>query len=53
MNQLRNRDSNIRQSAAEEIGIIRDEKAVDSLVVVLKDDNRFVCQETVRALGKI
>ncbi len=32
---------------------MRDEKAVDSLVAVLKDDNRFVRQEAVRALGKI
>jgi HEAT repeat protein len=30
-----------------------DEKAVDSLATVLKDDNRFVRQEAVRALGKI
>jgi HEAT repeat protein len=30
-----------------------DEKAVDSLITVLKDDNRFVRQEVVRALGKI
>ena len=30
-----------------------DEKAVDSLIVLLKDDNRFVRQEAVRALGKI
>ena len=30
-----------------------DEKAVDSLVTVLKDDNRFVRQEAVMALGKI
>jgi HEAT repeat protein len=30
-----------------------DEKAVDSLIAVLKDDNRFVRQEAVRALGKI
>ena len=30
-----------------------DEKAIDSLVTVLKDDSRFVRQEAVRALGKI
>ena len=32
---------------------MRDEKAVDSLIPVLKDHNRFVRQEAVRALGKI
>ncbi len=32
---------------------MRDEKAVDSLIAVLKDDNRFVRQEAVWALGKI
>ena len=30
-----------------------DEKAVDSLIAVLKDDNRFVRQEVVMALAKI
>ena len=30
-----------------------DEKTVDSLIIVLKDNNRFVRQEAVRALGKI
>ena len=30
-----------------------DEKAVDSLIILLTDDNRFVRQETVRALGRI
>ncbi|MFC1993066.1 HEAT repeat domain-containing protein [Chloroflexota bacterium] len=53
MNQLKNRDSNVRRSAAETIGIMGDEKAVDSLITVLKDDNRFVRQEAVKALGKI
>ena len=30
-----------------------DEKAVDSLISVLKDNNRFVRQEAIWALGKI
>jgi HEAT repeat protein len=30
-----------------------DEKAVDSLIAVLKDDNRFVRQEAVWALARI
>lgn len=30
-----------------------DEKAVDSLVALLKDNDRFVRQEAVYALGKI
>jgi HEAT repeat protein len=33
--------------------MMRDEKAVDSLISVLKDHNRFVRQEAVWALGKI
>jgi HEAT repeat protein len=53
INQLKERDSSVRRSAAEEIGIIGDKKAVDSLITVLKDDNRFVRQEAIRALGKI
>ncbi|MBN1368100.1 MAG: HEAT repeat domain-containing protein [Dehalococcoidales bacterium] len=53
LNKLKNKDSNVRRSAAETIGIMGDNKAVDYLIVLLKDDNRFVRQETVRALGKI
>jgi hypothetical protein len=51
--QLKNKDSSVRRSAAESIGIMRDEKAVDSLLLVLKAPNRFVRQEVVRALSKI
>ena len=47
INQLKNRDSSIRQNAAETIGIMRDEKAVDSLITILKDNDRFVRQEAV------
>ena len=35
------------------LGIIGDEKAVDALILVLKDKNRFVRQEAIAALGKI
>ena len=35
------------------LGIIGDEKAVDALILVLKDRDRFVRQEAVTALGKI
>ena len=35
------------------LGIIGDEKAVDALILVLKDKNRFVRQEAITALGKI
>ena len=35
------------------LGVIVDEKAVDSLITVLKDKNRFVRQEAIAALGKI
>jgi HEAT repeat protein len=35
------------------LGIMGDEKAVDALILVLKDKNRFVRQEAITALGKI
>ncbi len=50
---LGDKDSSIRQSAAEMLGLMADERAVDSLIPVLKDNNRFVRQEVVLALGKI
>jgi HEAT repeat protein len=53
INQLKNRDSSVRQNAAETIGNMRDEKAVDSLIPVFKDHDRFVRQGVVWALGKI
>jgi HEAT repeat protein len=51
--QLGNKDSGIRRSAAEMLGLMADETAIDTLVPVLKDNNRFVRQEAVLALGKI
>ena len=51
--ELGHKDSSVRRSAAETLGIIGDEKAVDSLIAVLKDKNRFVRQEAIAALGKI
>jgi len=50
---LRDKDSSIRRSAAEALGLMADERAVDSLIPVLKDKNRFVRQEAILALGKI
>ena len=50
---LGDKDSSIRQSAAEMLGLMADERAVDSLIPVLKDNNRFVRQEAVLAIGKI
>ncbi|MDD4873918.1 MAG: HEAT repeat domain-containing protein [Dehalococcoidales bacterium] len=50
---LGDKDSSIRRSAVEVLGLMRDERAVDSLIPVLKDRNRFVRQEVILALGKI
>ena len=50
---LGDKDSSIRRSAAEMLGLMADERVVDSLIPVLKDNNRFVRQEAVLALGKI
>ena len=47
------KDSSIRRSAAEALGLMADERAIDSLILVLKDKNRFVRQEAILALGKI
>ncbi len=50
---LGNKDSGIRRSAAELLGLMADETAIDALIPVLKDENRFVRQEVVLALKKI
>ena len=50
---LGDKDSSIRRSAVEALGLVADEGALDSLVPVLKDKNRFVRQETILAIGKI
>lgn len=47
------KDSSVRRHAIEMLGIIGDEKAVDAIILVLKDKNRFVRQEAITALGKI
>jgi HEAT repeat protein len=52
-NKLGDKDSSIRRSAVEVLGLMADERAVDSLIPVLKDRNRFVRQEAILALGKI
>ncbi len=51
--QLGDKDSNIRQSTAELLGLTADETAIDALIPILKDENRFVRQEVVLALQKI
>jgi HEAT repeat protein len=51
--QLENKDSGIRRSAIELLGLTADETAIDALIPVLKDENRFVRQEAVLSLKKI
>jgi len=51
--ELGNKDSSIRRSTAELLGLTADETAIDALIPVLMDENRFVQQEAVLALGKI
>ena len=51
--QLGNKDSVVRRRAVELLGLTADETAIDALIPVLKDENRFVRQETVLALQKI
>ncbi|MFC2069074.1 HEAT repeat domain-containing protein [Chloroflexota bacterium] len=43
--QLGNKDSGMRRSAAERLGLMIDETVVDVLIPVLKDENRFVRQK--------
>ena len=50
---LKLKDSSLRRHAIEMLGIMGDETAIDALIPVLKDENRFVRQETVLALKKI
>ena len=50
---LTHKDSNKRRFAVETLGMMMDEKAVDSLIPILKDKDRFVRQEVALALGKI
>jgi HEAT repeat protein len=51
--ELEHKDSSVRQNAAQALGRIGGEEAVDALIPVLKDKNRFVRQEAIAALGKI
>ena len=50
---LGHKDISIRRDAVETLGMMKDERAVDALITVLKDKNRFVRKEAVLALGKI
>ncbi len=51
--QLGNKDSGVRRSAAELLGSTEDETVIDALIPVLKDKDRFVRQEVILALKKI
>ncbi|MFC1995873.1 HEAT repeat domain-containing protein [Chloroflexota bacterium] len=51
--ELGEKDTGIRRSAVELLGLTADEAAIDALIPVLKDENRFVRQEAVLALKKI
>ena len=50
---LTHKDSSKRRFAVETLGMMMDEKVVDSLIPILKDKDRFVRQEVALALGKI
>jgi len=50
---LTHKDSSKRRFAVETLGMMMDEKAIDALIPVLKDKDRFVRQEVALALGKI
>ncbi|MFC2063036.1 HEAT repeat domain-containing protein [Chloroflexota bacterium] len=51
--ELSHKDSSKRINAAEILGMMTDEKAVDALIPVLEDKNRFVREAVALALGKI
>ena len=51
--ELGHQDYSVRQNAAESLGLLGDEKAIDSLITALKDKNRFVRQEIIAALQQI
>ena len=51
--ELSHKDKIKRIDAAETLGMMMDEKAVDALIPILKDKDRFVRQEVALALGKI
>ncbi len=51
--QLENKDMGVRRSAVELLGQTEDETAIDALIPLLKDKDRFIRQEVVLALKKI
>ena len=51
--ELGHKDISVRQNAAESLGKLGDESAIDALVLGLKDKNRFVRQDVITALRKI
>lgn len=50
---LSSKDNSIKQNAVLTLGMMKDESAIDALMLVLKDKNRFVRQDVITALGKI
>ena len=50
---LGDKNSVVRQDAAESLGIIRDKEGVEPLIQLLEDKDRLVRQEVILALGKI
>ena len=51
--ELKDKDWNMRHKAAEILGQMKDTAAVEALIPLLKDTNRFVRQEGAMALGRI
>lgn len=50
---LSNKDTQVRQAAAQALGVIKDAKAVEPLIEALKDESCSVREEAAKALGKI
>jgi HEAT repeat protein len=50
---LTHKDSSKRRYAVEMLGKMMDDKAVNALIPILNDKDRFVRQEVALALGKI
>jgi HEAT repeat protein len=50
---LKDKDEAVRASAAEELGDLGDQRAIDSLIQALGDDNARVRESAAMALGEI
>ena len=51
--QLKHKDSSVRQEAAQALGWIKDARSVDPLIAALKDEDSEVREAAARALGQI